>query len=211
MQAVGTAYHHTKFSMSVGSVPSSSSKILRQSTISASDPQGGAGASKSADTDRLVSIERDSHPMMLAQFCTSVALSWITVLHPSDLGSKGELGMAMTSPPRSEASCAVISDPEREAASTTTTPSARPVIIRLRKGMHHAIGCVQGAFSQAAALFLRSSVIVLYFWRVVTVDTAGNHCDGTSCKRTIVRGCVNAMYRARVVDIGIVGKCAGQI
>ena len=49
-------------------------------------------------------------------------------------GSSGEPGTANTSRPASCASRAVIRLPERSAASTTTTPSDSPAMIRLRRG-----------------------------------------------------------------------------
>src|SRR5437868_1343703 len=53
---------------------------------------------------------------------------------PRQRGSSGEPGTAKTSRPCSSANRAVISEPERAAASTTTTPRAIPEISRLRRG-----------------------------------------------------------------------------
>ena len=55
-------------------------------------------------------------------------------------GSSGEPGTANSSRPASWARRAVIRLPERSAASTTTTPSARPAMIRLRRGKWRACG-----------------------------------------------------------------------
>ncbi len=55
-------------------------------------------------------------------------------MQPCARGSSGEPGTAITSRPASAAIRAVISDPERGAASTTTVPSASPAMIRLREG-----------------------------------------------------------------------------
>ena len=66
-------------------------------------------------------------------------------LLPADLGSSGEPGTAMTSLFCSNAVRAEISDPERSAASITTTPSDRPVIMRLRLGKSFAVArCPKG-------------------------------------------------------------------
>ena len=62
----------------------------------------------------------------------SVAPSRISWLQPCARGSSGEPGTAITSRPASAASRAVISEPERGAASTTTVPGASPAMIRLR-------------------------------------------------------------------------------
>ena len=56
------------------------------------------------------------------------------------LAGKFEPGTANTSRPCSAAMRAVISDPERRAASTTTTPSEVPEISRLRRGKSRARG-----------------------------------------------------------------------
>ena len=65
---------------------------------------------------------------------TGVAPCLSSPLVPSLRGSSGEPGTAKTSRPCSPASRAVISDPERRAASTITTPSESPEIRRLRRG-----------------------------------------------------------------------------
>ena len=59
---------------------------------------------------------------------------------PPQRGSSGEPGTANTSRPCSSAIRAVIREPERRAASTTTTPSASPEISRLRRGKSRARG-----------------------------------------------------------------------
>lgn len=58
----------------------------------------------------------------------------ISALHPCARGSSGDPGTAITSRPASAANRAVMSDPDRGAASTTTVPSASPAMIRLRDG-----------------------------------------------------------------------------
>ena len=65
-------------------------------------------------------------------FWIRVAPSRISWLQPCARGSSGDPGTAITSRPASAASRAVISDPDRGAASTTTVPTARPAMIRLR-------------------------------------------------------------------------------
>ena len=72
-------------------------------------------------------------------------------LVPSARGSSGEPGTAKTSRPCSAASRAVISEPERNAASTTMTPSARPEISRLRRGKSRLRGSRSSGISETAA------------------------------------------------------------
>jgi hypothetical protein len=55
------------------------------------------------------------------------------LLAPAERGSSGLPGTAKTSRPCSPANRAVIREPERSAASTTTTPSEIPEIRRLRR------------------------------------------------------------------------------
>ena len=73
------------------------------------------------------------------------------MLHPLDRGLSGDTGTSMTSPPRSVASRAGISDAERAAASTTATLSARLAMIRLRTGKCRAVGCVPGGISKTSS------------------------------------------------------------
>ena len=61
-----------------------------------------------------------------AALWTKVAPSRISELQPCARGSSGEPGTAITSRPASAASRAVISEPDRGAASTTTVPSDKP-------------------------------------------------------------------------------------
>ena len=63
---------------------------------------------------------------------TSVAPSRMSALHPAARGSIGLPGTAITSRPRSEASRAVMSEPERIAPSTTSVACANPAMMRLR-------------------------------------------------------------------------------
>ena len=65
---------------------------------------------------------------------------------PSARGSSGEPGTANTSRPCSAASRAVISEPERSSASTTTTPRDRPEMMRLRRGKSRACACAPRGF-----------------------------------------------------------------
>jgi hypothetical protein len=69
---------------------------------------------------------------MSAAFWTSVAPSRMSWLQPCARGSSGEPGTAITSRPASAARRAVICEPERGAASTTTVPLLIPAMIRLR-------------------------------------------------------------------------------
>jgi len=63
----------------------------------------------------------------------NVAPSRKRSLVPSALGSSGEPGTAKISRPASAANFAVIREPDRRAASTTTTARQRPATIRLRR------------------------------------------------------------------------------
>ena len=78
--------------------------------------------------------------MMSAAEVTSVAPSLMRALVPPARGSSGEPGTAKTRRPWSAARRAVISEPERLAASTTTTASDRPEMMRLRRGKSRARG-----------------------------------------------------------------------
>ena len=69
----------------------------------------------------LWSKQQLPHQGASAAFCTGVAPSRISWLHPFDLGSSGDPGTAIISLPR------VINDPDLAAASiTTTVPVAMP-------------------------------------------------------------------------------------
>ena len=87
---------------------------------------------------------------MSAVSVTGVAPCLIRLLVPSARGSSGEPGTANTSRPCSSASRAVISEPERFAASTMTTPSASPEIKRLRRGKSRARGSQPSGISVSA-------------------------------------------------------------
>ena len=71
-------------------------------------------------------------------------------LVPAARGSSGEPGTAKTSRPCSAAMRAVISEPDRCAASTTTTPIAAPEIRRLRRGKSRASGTCPIGISEIA-------------------------------------------------------------
>ena len=61
-----------------------------------------------------------------------------------------EPGTAKTSRPKSEARRAVISEPERREASTTTTPDESPAMIRLRIGKFWGRGSMPGGYSESS-------------------------------------------------------------
>ena len=121
--------------------------MRRQSSTSLLDPGLGAGADQSVGGGNVAFNGRDRHSRISAVFVTSVAPSRIRLLQPSARGSSGDPGIAMTSLPRSDASLAVINDPERAAASMTTTPKLKPAIIRLRMGKWCGVGWVVGGIS----------------------------------------------------------------
>ena len=60
-------------------------------------------------------------------------------------------GTAPTALPRSRANSAVMSDPDGSAASTSTTMSASPAMIRLRAGKLHLNGRLPGGISETIA------------------------------------------------------------
>jgi len=66
------------------------------------------------------------------------------LLVPAERGSRGLPGTAKTSRPCSPAKRAVISEPDRSAASTTTTPIEMPEIRRLRRGKSLPLGAKPG-------------------------------------------------------------------
>ena len=72
---------------------------------------------------------------------------------PSARGSSGEPGTAKTSRPCSPAKRAVMSEPERRAASTTTVPSARPETMRLRLGKSRPRGSQLSGISETTTPF----------------------------------------------------------
>ena len=72
-------------------------------------------------------------------------------LDPRARGSNDEPGTAKISRPASCARFAVIRLPERSAASITTTPSAKPAMMRLRRGKCRACGDVPSAASATTA------------------------------------------------------------
>ena len=81
----------------------------------------------------------------------NVAPSRIRSLVPSARGSSGEPGTAKTSRPCSAAKRAVMSEPERRAASTTTIPSERPETSRLRRGKSRPRASQPNGISESAA------------------------------------------------------------
>lgn len=94
---------------------------------------------------------RLTHSITSATFCTNVAPSRISRLQPSDRGSSGDPGTAITSLPRVAASLAVISEPDRCAASATTTPTTRLAITRCRMGKCLGVGFVAGGISASSS------------------------------------------------------------
>src|SRR3569623_1753655 len=82
---------------------------------------------------------------------TMVAPCLMRPFTPSARGSSGEPGTAKTSRPCSPASRAVISEPERRAASTMMLPTDRPEMMRLWRGKSCARGSHVSGISDAAA------------------------------------------------------------
>ena len=123
----------------------------------------------------------------------------IRSLPPRARGSSGEPGTANTSRPSSWAMRAVIRLPERRAASTTTTPSDRPAMMRLRRGKCRACGAVpSGGFGDHGASFGDPALQIGIFRRVGQVEPAGDRrrrC-GRCAWRAGMRGRVDAARQA---------------
>ena len=116
--------------------------------------------------------------IMSAASVTGVAPCLIRPLVPSARGSSGEPGTAKTSRPCSAARRAVISEPERFAASTMTTPSASPEISRLRRGKSRARGSQPSGISESAAPAGKMSLQQAFvLGRIDLVLAAGQHRD----------------------------------
>ena len=126
---------------------------------------------------------------------TSAAPWRISARQPAASGFSGEPGTANTSRPCARACRAVISEPLPAAASTTTTPRARPEMMRLRCGKCAARGGVPGGNSETSAprAAMRSdSAAVLR--GIADVQSGAAYGDGTAAgrQRGLVRGRVDA-------------------
>ena len=115
---------------------------------------------------------------------------------PSARGSSGEPGTAKTSRPCSPASRAVISEPERRAASTMTTPTESPEISRLRRGKSRARGSQQRHFRDGGAFGEDRLQQIAVLGRIDAVVAAGQHRDGAGRQTRAVRGGVDAAREA---------------
>ena len=140
------------------------------------------------------------------------AAPWrIRSLVPLARGSSGEPGTASTSRPCSAARRAVISEPERSSASTTTTASDRPEMIRLRRGKSRA--CAPGArraLGDHAAALDDARVEVGVLGRIDVVDPAAQHRHRAGGKRALVRRGVDAARQAGDDHIAGLAELAGQ-
>ena len=120
---------------------------------------------------------------------TMVAPDLMRALVPSARGSRGWPGMANTSRPCSPAMRAVMRVPDRRAASTISTPSASPEMMRLRRGKSWARGTKPGGFSvtrqpRSPICALQAGVLR---W-INIVDAARQHGHGSRRQGRIV-GC----------------------
>ena len=96
-------------------------------------------------------------------------------------GSSGEPGTANTSRPCSSAKRAVISEPDLAPASTTTTPSARPAMMRLRRGKSSPAARRRAAVRGSRPAFAsRHQAAIL--GRIDDVDAAGDHGDRAAAR-----------------------------
>jgi len=94
---------------------------------------------------------------MSSAFSTKGAPFLISRFTPFARSSVGVAGTANTSLPCSNALFAVISDPERRAASMTTSPIDRPEMMRLRWGKFDGCGFVCRGSSETMTPFWRIS------------------------------------------------------
>ena len=98
---------------------------------------------------------------------------------------------------------AVISEPERSAASTTTTPSDRPEMIRLRRGkvagLRRRCRAASRLTTQRRARRCASSERA-FSGGIDDVDAAGQHGDGAGRRARLVRRGVDAARQARDDD-----------
>ena len=195
-------------STGTGDGPSSSSI-----TPSASSPfihRAGSEGCESAERERALAIGRIASTTSAA-FWISVAPSRISWLQPCARGSSGEPGTAITSRPASAASRAVISEPDRGAASTTTVPALRPgddpvavgEVPRPRLGARRHFGDHQPALGHR--LLPR-----LVLGRVEDVDAAGDDADRASLQRAVVRRAVDAAGKARHDDQVVLPELVGK-
>ena len=103
----------------------------------------------------------------------------IRSLAPAERGSSGEPGTPKSSRPASLAMRAVSSEPERCAASITTSPSASPAMIRLRLGKCRALRCrAERRLGHDGALLGDPRLQPGVLRRVGHVQPAGDHRDG---------------------------------
>ena len=80
--------------------------------------------------------------------------------------------------------CAVISEPERSAASITTTPRASPEISRLRRGKWRGSGAMPSGISDTSDAAPRDLVVKrLMFRRIDDIDAAGENRDRAGFER----------------------------
>ena len=126
---------------------------------------------------------------------TKVAPCLSRPLVPSARGSSGEPGTANTSRPCSPAIRAVISEPERRAASTMTTPTESPEISRLRRGKSRPRGSQPSGISEMAAPVGRICSSSGMLGRIDAIVAAGQHRDGAG--RKAARCAAASMPRAR--------------
>ena len=93
---------------------------------------------------------------------------------------------------------AVISEPDRSAASITTTPRARPEISRLRRGKWRGSGAMPSGISETSAPSRFDLVIeALVLGRIDDVDAAGDDCHRAGVDGALVGGVIDPARQAR--------------
>src|SRR5262245_42034357 len=123
------------------------------------------------------------------------------LLVPPARGSSGLPGTAKTSRPCSPASRAVISDPERSAASTTTTPSEIPDISRLRPGKVLAARReAERTLADEKTAFGDHLLQLRVLRRIDYVDAARHYGNHPMLERAAMRGGVDAAGEPRGDD-----------
>ncbi len=139
-RAAGSAARATRVSTSMGSWPSAA-RTARLSEGSAVESVVDPWPAAAVCAPTLTSGSRSSSSTSCA-VSTSLAPSRISLWQPRENGEWIDPGMAKRSRPCSPAMRAVMSEPDETVASTTSTPRARPLMIRLRRGKFPASGGV---------------------------------------------------------------------
>ena len=158
---------------------------------------------------RFASLPRRFHAIagnssrMSAALSTSFAPCLIRAWQPRDVGEWIDPGIANTSRPASAARRAVMSEPDRTAASTTSVPRARPAMMRFLIGKFSGSAVVPIANSLTTSPFggdpPREGAVAC---RIDDVEPRADHRDraGAAGERALVRRGVDAERQPRDDD-----------